>query len=59
MYAKSRSFNELKPENSFKYFTAIALFITALTAQSCSKESGSHNRGGFVDYHGSEFRESD
>ena len=40
------SFNELKPENSFRYFTAIVLFITALTTQSCSKESGSHNRQG-------------
>ena len=40
------SFNELKPENSFRYFTAIVLFITALTTQSCSKESGSHNREG-------------
>ena len=46
MYAKSGSFNELKPENSFKYFTAIVLFITALTTQSCSKESGSYNREG-------------
>ena len=27
------SFNELKPENSFRYFTAIVLFITALTTQ--------------------------
>ena len=37
---------ESNPANSFKYFTAIVLFITALTALSCFKESGSHNREG-------------